>query len=321
MEEISIVASDSLSAVTLEFSNGAPLDVRLDAGRAHVRLESREVSWMRVTVDPETHPTLDTVSISEISIPGLDLREAIRVPDDAFGDDRVASEIERAPVSYLFERLQPVDGEPQEDVLRRVFHTAGRRTYEMEGVISQLSSNGSIDFSNTSACQESGLLIDGRDVGIRLRPTPDPDRVPYSTCAPVELDAGEHLVESAPGVAMDQVTLTTGTPPAPSGPEPEVATLSRDRERVEVRVEAEGPTALVVRAGHDERWRATADGEDLGPARALDAQNGWFIDASGQTDVEASVTAQPWYRLALVITGVSLAGCLGLLLFPRRGRT
>jgi len=108
--------------------------------------------------------------------------------------------------------------------------------------------------------------------------------------------------------------------PIAARPARPLAAASSLRERPghwEGTVEAPRPGLLVVRVAYDGRWRARADGRDLGPPRAWFGLPAWAIGAGPHTVVAAYDGGLP----VVVCLWIALAGLVGsvvIVVFPAR---
>jgi arabinofuranan 3-O-arabinosyltransferase len=120
-------------------------------------------------------------------------------------------------------------------------------------------------------------------------------------------------LRSAPGGAPD-----TATTPLVDDAEPVLTNvLERDRWRftADVGPRAE-PTWLVIGQSHNDGWRATLDGKDLGPPQLVDGYSSGFLLPPG-TDpatVEVVWTPQKTVFWGLWLSLIAAAGCLLLVL-------
>jgi arabinofuranan 3-O-arabinosyltransferase len=137
----------------------------------------------------------------------------------------------------------------------------------------------------------------------------------------LRLGAGDHRLQTASGWLVDLLDLASG----PSGaaateavgargaaaPEaataPRVTVTSSSPTRTTLATEAaQGPYYLVLGQGYDPRWRATLDGQPLGPPQIIDGYSvGWRV--SDRREHRIAVEFQP-QRLASASLAASLAG-------------
>ena len=84
---------------------------------------------------------------------------------------------------------------------------------------------------------------------------------------------------------------------------------------------ATGPWYLVPGQGYDRRWRATMDGQPLGPPELLDGYSiGWRVSDPGPHRFVVSFGPQRPATASLVATLAALAVVAALLLAGRRSR-
>jgi arabinofuranan 3-O-arabinosyltransferase len=116
----------AVTAARLHFSTGDPVDVALgDGPTTPVSFPERDTTFVEVEVTAVSEGGQAAVGFREIDVPGLDLRERIRVPDDLFRradqDPAVADALAEVPTTYLFERVIGRGDVPEEQSLRRGF--------------------------------------------------------------------------------------------------------------------------------------------------------------------------------------------------------
>ncbi len=173
------------------------------------------------------------------------------------------------------------------------------------------------------ACAAGLLAVDGEDVPLRLAADAreelvDGQSVPFQSCEPVDLGAGDHELHSEGpfldrlALALDQDDLTPAR-----GVEPTVEVVERTPDRLRLEVEADGPAWVGTGQSYDPRWTATADGTDLGPPVPIDGQSSWMVE-SGEHEIELAFQPAGRYRSALIVTILAVALCVGLALAPRR---
>ncbi|HYI62631.1 MAG TPA: alpha-(1-_3)-arabinofuranosyltransferase family protein [Acidimicrobiales bacterium] len=193
-----------------------------------------------------------------------------------------------------------------------------------------------------SGCRDDLLTLDGDPVPVRITGTTraalDGEALDLAACdgAPLDLPAGPSQLRTAEGVdtglQIDRLALRsaaggeadTATTPLVEDPAPVTTTvIDRDRWRVtaDVGPRAE-PTWLVVGQSHNEGWRATLDGEDLGPPQLVDGYSSGFLLPPGADPATVEVV---WAPQRVVLGGLWLSllaalGCLVLVLRPWRWR-
>jgi arabinofuranan 3-O-arabinosyltransferase len=152
-----------------------------------------------------------------------------------------------------------------------------------------------VDAGNRPGARLRGCVtlgeLDGVPVRARLRGTLDRlaggEPLRFEGCGdPRRLGPGDHRLRSAPGWLVDLLRLASpgrggpgdrgGPGQAPDPPAaPRVTVTSSGAARTELAAEpAAAPYYLVAGQGYDRRWRATMDGQPLGPPELLD---GWSI--------------------------------------------
>ncbi len=198
-------------------------------------------------------------------------------------------------------------------------------------------------------CREDLATVDGTPVPVSILGT-TADAVAlrplhFATCSvparpvAVELAAGDHLVEAAPGadtgLAVDRViwagagaggpsdrlTLqgTVATDAPTDAPPVNVVRSGRVRTTVEV-ADATEPFWLVLGQSDNAGWHATVDGKDLGPSTLVNGYaNGWRITPRGQSvTVELEWVPERTVQRAIAVSIVAIMLALGIVIFSHR---
>lgn len=129
--------------VRIRFSDGEQMSLTLDAsGVGSARFDERVTGFVEIFA-ADIDRTAPEIGISEVSIPGLDLREFIQLPTDAL--DRGESPSRELPTMYIFRRIgtetngwRAVPGSPppdEEHVLRRRFFVDTPTRFEVTGTL------------------------------------------------------------------------------------------------------------------------------------------------------------------------------------------
>ena len=190
-----------------------------------------------------------------------------------------------------------------------------------------------------TGCRSDLLSVDDEPVGLRLTGS-TADAVAgialdARRCGPgaderLDLDAGDHLVEStagaATGIDVDRVVLTNeAAEAAVAAPPAEVPAVEVSGGRAHQRVTV-GPCPegcwLDQGVGWNPGWQATVDGHSLGePVPINGGMNGWFLPAADSTTtVELRWTPQRWTWLALGLSLAAVLACIVLVVVDRRRR-
>ncbi|MGO8872555.1 MAG: alpha-(1-_3)-arabinofuranosyltransferase family protein, partial [Acidimicrobiales bacterium] len=215
-----------------------------------------------------------------------------------------------------------------------------------------------------SSCRSDLLTLDGSPVSVSVSGTTadalSGNGLAVALCGPdqhgLALGRGTHLLMATDGAVagfdIDQVVLdsapgtrsgpapataATSLPPAPpaAAGAPTVTVTAQDATRMSVRVDhATGPFLLVLGQSVNRGWSATVQGVgSLGAPTLVDGfANGWYVNRAtlaragndGTFDVVLRFTPQRTIDVALIISGATLAACLGMVVvavFRRRRRT
>jgi arabinofuranan 3-O-arabinosyltransferase len=130
----------AVESVRLRFSSGEPVDVTMrPSPDTDVTFPQRETDFLDVEITSVTREGEAAVGFREIDVPGVDLRERIRVPDDLFRradeDDELAAALAEAPTTYLFERVIGRGEVAEEQALRRSFPMLQAGPAEVTGTL------------------------------------------------------------------------------------------------------------------------------------------------------------------------------------------
>lgn len=165
--------------------------------------------------------------------------------------------------------------------------------------------------------------VDG--LPLRMRPAnpaalagPTQPGMPWRGCTPLTLAAGAHELRSVPDVTLDAVDLTDEQPAtaAPGGDRAVLVSGSTTARTIHFDSGTD-PVAVRIGEGYDSRWTATLDGRRLGPPVVLDGWSaGWIVDSPGAHTLEVRFGPQRAATIALVISGLTVLGCVGLALWP-----
>lgn len=149
-----------------------------------------------------------------------------------------------------------------------------------------------VEPSPTAQCVSVGTLDDGP---VLMRPTSLTDLglsrtggTRWEGCDTITLGAGSHEVRPAPGFIIDSLSLIDRVRPESAATQGNQVTSVNgwpvDR-RVQLSAGAD-LVALKIGQSYDPRWRATADGVDLGTPLIIDGwSTGWILDGSKAEDL------------------------------------
>jgi arabinofuranan 3-O-arabinosyltransferase len=186
-----------------------------------------------------------------------------------------------------------------------------------------------------TGCRDDLLTIDGVPALVRVTGTVQDALagapLALAWCGPApgpSLTAGTHELRSAAGTAtgidVDQVVLTDGTLPLSPGDAPELraSVLGDGPTSTDVTVDGDGGFWLISGQGHNDGWRASWAGRDLGDPQLVDGgMNGWWVPRSGSETVQVELRWEPQrvVRWGLLAGLVAVGACAALAIRPRRG--
>jgi hypothetical protein len=159
----------------------------------------------------------------------------------------------------------------------------------------------------------SGITLDAGTHELQTQPA-------FPGDADVEIDS--LVLDSAEGGAALPVTASGRVPATESGPAPTLTVVRSSATSATVVVHhATGPFWMVLGQSTNAGWHATTGtGRDLGPPEVVDGYaNGWLVTpgrSGSDMVITLAWTPQRAVRDALVVSGASIVGCLGLVLWP-----
>ncbi len=169
--------------------------------------------------------------------------------------------------------------------------------------------------------------LDGQVLSMRpLRPLTGMGPTVFSGCgAPLTLTAGPHRLRALQDWMPDELVLRdrSGDQPSPGPtvvPDTSIQRLSATHWRITATLPA-GPQVLVLGQNYDPRWTATIDGRSAGPVTVADGYSAaWIVTAPGRHTMDIRFGPQQASTVALFVSCVAVALCVGLALLGRRRR-
>lgn len=340
MTRLDIVAAPAaggrrVSGARVALSDGTVIPVDLTRRRASATFSPRSATSFEVRVSRIRGKGPNPVGFSEISVPGLDLREEIRLPQDwsraADDDPELAALLRSVPVDYLFSALPPRGLFEVEPRLRRRFLVVGPREFTLTGVVhlgrgapeQRVAALVAPEAQADDVCDSQVVQVDGRPVPVRFVDDPAAmmfgGSVRFESCGPIRLGSGHHALESDASMRIERARLSTAAESATSTSVP-VRARAAYSDDVHIEVDSPGRSAVILGQSYDRMWRATMNGRDLGPPVALDTMTGWIVDEPGRIRLHATVGAQRFYLGSLAITGLGVVLCAVLVARPGRRR-
>jgi arabinofuranan 3-O-arabinosyltransferase len=190
-----------------------------------------------------------------------------------------------------------------------------------------------------SGCVDLGLTLDGEPLAVaveaRVADLLAGDRVAFTGCEPLALDAGWHELDGGDQVPVSSVALTSTAAPGSPGAQaaatvggsaveqPTLAVVARQPTEVDLVVDAPAGAVLSLGESYDDRWRAVVDGEDLGAAQSFDTLSGWVLPPTdGPVDVRLEYRPQRIFEAGVAVSLLGLVACVALVVRarPRRSR-
>lgn len=128
----------SVASANLEFSDGTVVSRPVARTPTTVAFVPRRVSWLRVRITGvRTGLFGGPVGFREISVPGVRVRESVRVPTDLFDAASRTSTgralMDVAPLSYVFRRSGGGPVPDEERGIDRIFTAPAERSFELSG--------------------------------------------------------------------------------------------------------------------------------------------------------------------------------------------
>ena len=275
--------------VEVTSSDGSRTTVDLSEGEAEVDLGAGPSTWFEVEITEVTGNALGPVGFTEVAVEGLDLQEWVQMPDDlvrrGLDDPALGAALEAAPLTITMERDRPEAPFPVEPALRRRFRLDSERSLDLvaevtpttEGDVGDPGRAGRRRATTPSSrwTARAGRPHAGRsrrrDRARGRRPGSSP--APRSGWPP----AGTSWRPATPGSTTWSSTTARRPTPSVEAPPGGVEVLEAGPDSQHLRVDAPEGGVLVTGQSWDDRWVATVDGTDLGPAAPYDTLGGWEL--------------------------------------------
>ena len=127
-----------IASIEIVLSDGSTFSQLIEDGKAEVTFPALEVTGFKVFVTSVTGSSLGPFGIAEVSVPGLDMRESVQVPDDvalaAANDTSLLKSLETAPFLYSFSRIRGLPADEESTLMRR-FWTIGNRSLQTTATV------------------------------------------------------------------------------------------------------------------------------------------------------------------------------------------
>ncbi len=310
-----------VTEVEVRTSNGTSVRADLSGGDAEVDLGPEPSTWFEIEITEVQGEGVGPVGFTQVDVGDLDLREWIQLPDDlvrrASRSDEVASALAEAPLTLTMTRDRPEAPLPVEPLLRRRFRLASPRDMDLEAeVVPATGVEVDIIRELAAGCVQGLLEVDGVPVDLTLA---DPDEevllggtTSVESCGPLALGAGWHQLAAEPSTSLDRIRLDEGRPARATEPRASVQVLEAGPEELHLSVDAPGGGVLLTGQSWDDRWVATVDGRDLGPAAPYDTLGGWDLPEGETMDVELEFRPARVHRAALGVSLVAAVACVAL---------
>jgi arabinofuranan 3-O-arabinosyltransferase len=143
-------------------------------------------------------------------------------------------------------------------------------------------------------------------------------------CKPLRLGPGGHQVRARKGWVLDKLDLVDrreGRSTTDAGVDLVSDVEGRDVDQLVTVRASDAPVALKMGQSWDPRWRASLDGEDLGPPVQVDGwSTGWVLPAGGTRTVHVEFAPQRTAAVGLAVSALTVVGAAGLCLWGFRRR-
>lgn len=142
IQDLGFPAGRTVQRVRLEFSDGTSVVSGVHSGRNVVRFPARSTRFLRIRILNVSQSALaNAVGFADVSVPGVSVREVLRVPDDlstaAVASPAVARLVASSPLAYVFqrERTDAPLGRDEETTMDRLFSAPDTRSFAVSGTI------------------------------------------------------------------------------------------------------------------------------------------------------------------------------------------
>ncbi|WP_018155770.1 alpha-(1-_3)-arabinofuranosyltransferase domain-containing protein [Demetria terragena] len=176
------------------------------------------------------------------------------------------------------------------------------------------------DSENSRSACRTVAQVDGKPLSMRPASKSVADAAaagtPWALCGdPLTLGPGGHSITPVEGYILDDLALRDiqREPGVGLTPRFEVTKNTPTAKSLDVKT-ANGPYAITIGQSVDPRWKATAGGVDLGPARVLDGYSaGWILPDGKARTIEIRFQPQSRATIALAVSGLVLVAALVLI--------
>lgn len=175
----------------------------------------------------------------------------------------------------------------------------------------------------STACVDGLLNIDGQGIAVRV---PDPAElftggsVRFESCEPVRLAPGRHVLSGSDSAQFDMVVALPSEILAATSPsQAEIALLEKGGSSSTYRVSNpdEGAVFVLGESFHP-GWKATIDGDDLGPPLERDAVAAWLLPAGEDLELQIRFGPHRWFQFAFALTVLTTLACFALIIINPR---
>ncbi|MCB0909179.1 MAG: DUF3367 domain-containing protein [Nocardioidaceae bacterium] len=319
---IRLLAPTSIQRVVVDrtTTEGAEVaSLRLDAGGVSVSgdfegadeltlelPEAVSTDSVTLTVTGVTSRLANQVGLSEITVPGMEAEEYVRLPmtlERLASSDTVGPAVAAAPIDVL---LGPSEREGEVQ-LHRQFDLPSLQDYRVTAEVL------TPDPGAWKRCRTLAVM-DGEPVKARVRgtvPRRDTGLVPVELrgCGRPSLAAGTHRLLTRPGTQVRHLLLTSLSQAPEDVPPAAPVTWTSTPTSVDARVPASGDDSFLFLArAYDARWRATIDGQDAGAPVELNGYGmAWPLPAGSEHRVVVTFGPQHRYTVGLWLSLLAVA--------------
>lgn len=175
------------------------------------------------------------------------------------------------------------------------------------------------------ACVDGLVRIDGIGIPVRVPDTSQlfsGESVAFESCDPVDLDIGRHLLTGSDSAQIDIVSaLPEGVFEATPPVDARIEVIDDDASSRTYQISNPDEDAVfVLGESYHPGWKATVNGQDLGPPLERDAVAAWLLPAGEDLELHVRFGPQRLFMFAFALTLFTALACFFMVVANRQWR-